>query len=123
MRQRAYLFQRLQAAKKIKAYTVQNVDNQQELDTNLEATKAVEVGAQQAIEERASMLRKAELENETLQVEIHQLKLEIAVLGTTKVKVEENGVRLKLELEQTKVNFVKDKKELGTCSSMAIATI
>ena len=39
------------------------------------------------------------------------------------MKVEENGVWLKLELEQTKVNFVKDKKELGTCSSMAIATI
>lgn len=123
MRQRAYLFQQLQAAKKIKAYTAQNVDNQQELDTNLEATKAVEVGAQQAVEERASMLRKAELENETLQVEIHQLKLEIAVLGLTKVKVEENGVWLKLELEQTKVNFVKDKKELETCSSMAITTI
>lgn len=47
-----------------------------------------------------------------LQVEICQLKLDKVVLGTSKTKVEEEGAQLKLELEQTKTDSIKEKKEL-----------
>ena len=75
------------------------MDEQQELRANLEAVKVAKTIAQKAAKEEMSLLRKVELENEALQVEIHQLKLDNATLGMSKVKVKEKCIRLKLELE------------------------
>ena len=88
------------------------MDEQQELRANLEAVKVAKTIAQKAAKEEMSLLRKVELENEALQVEIHQLKLDNATLGMSKVKVKEKCIRLKLELEQIKVGFAKEKKKL-----------
>ena len=53
-----------------------------------------------------------ELKNGVLQAEIHQLKLDMATLESSKTKTEEEGVQLKSELEQTMFGFAKEKKKL-----------
>ena len=88
------------------------MDEQQELRANLEAAKVAKTIAQKVTKEGMSLLRKVELENEALQVEIHQLKLDNATVGMSKAKVKEKCIRLKLELEQIKVGFAKEKKKL-----------
>ena len=60
------------------------------------------------------MLRKVKLENKALQAEICQLKLDNVVLGFIRAKDEEEYTQLKVELEETKTEFVKKKKELET---------
>lgn len=62
------------------------------------------------IEEETSLLRKTELENEAFQAKILQLKLDNIALRTSKAKADEKCVRLKLELKQARVSFVKEKK-------------
>lgn len=57
------------------------------------------------------MLRKVKLENKALQAKICQLKLDNVVLGFIMAKDEEECIQLKVELEETKADFVK-KKEL-----------
>lgn len=64
------------------------------------------------IKDRTSLLRKTKLENEALQAEIRQLKLDNTTLGTSKAKAKETSTWLKLELDQTRVGFAKKKNEL-----------
>ena len=45
------------------------------------------------------MLRNAKLENEALQVEVRQLKLDNVALGFTKSKAEKESNQLKLKLD------------------------
>lgn len=47
-----------------------------------------------------------------LQIEIHQLKLDMTTLESSKVRTEEESAQLKLKLEQTVFSFAKEKKEL-----------
>lgn len=70
MRQYSDLLQRLQATKKIRAYIAQNMIRQQKLHEELEMAKAVEATTWKVAEEGANLLRKAELENESLKVKI-----------------------------------------------------
>lgn len=57
------------------------------------------------------MLRKVKLENKALQAKVCQLKLDNVVLGFIRATDEEECIQLKVELEETKTDFVK-KKEL-----------
>lgn len=59
-----------------------------------------------------SLLHKAELENEALQMEVCSLKLDNASLGSAKGQVKEKSTQLKLELVQVWVSIVKENKEL-----------
>ena len=84
----------------------------QELCVELEATKAVTVVTRKATKKGVDLLKKAELDNKTLQAKVRQLELENAFLSSAKAKVEENGTQLKLDLKQSQPNFVKRKKKL-----------
>ena len=78
----------------------------------MEATKAVTVVTRKATKKGVDLLKKAELDNKTLQAKVRQLELENAFLSSAKAKVEENGAQLKLDLKQSQPNFVKRKKKL-----------
>lgn len=97
---------------KIRAYTTQNMDDHQELQAHLEATKAAKAAARKMAKEWTSVLRKAKLENEALQAKIRRLKSDNIALRTSKAKTKEASARLKLELDQTRVGFAKEKNEL-----------
>uniref|UniRef100_F6HT27 Uncharacterized protein n=1 Tax=Vitis vinifera TaxID=29760 RepID=F6HT27_VITVI len=60
-----------------------------ELSAKLEMTKTVEVIARKAIVKGTGLLRKPEMKNDMLQVEIHQLKLDMATTESSKTKFEE----------------------------------
>ena len=61
--------------------------------------KTVEIVAWKAAKGGANMLRNAKLENEALQVEVRQLKLDNVALGFTKSKAEKESNQLKLKLD------------------------
>ena len=88
------------------------MDDQQELQAHLKATKAAKAAARKMAKEWTSVLRKAKLENEALQAEIRQLKSDNTTLGASKAKTKVVSARLKLELDQTRVDFAKEKNEL-----------
>lgn len=62
--------------------------------------------------ESAGLLRKLEFKNDMFQAKIHQLKLDMVVLESSKARTKEESARLKLKLKQTMSNFAKEKKEL-----------
>ena len=70
MRQCSHLFEWLKAIEKIKAYTAHGIDCQNELSAKLETTKIVEVIAWKAAVKGTGLLRKAEMNNDMLQVKI-----------------------------------------------------
>lgn len=88
------------------------MDCQKELLVKLKIAKAAKATAQNAAVERVGLLRKIELNNDMLQVKIHQLKLDMATIESSKVKAEEKGAQLKWKLERTMSGFAKEKKEL-----------
>lgn len=75
-------------------------------------TKATEIVAWKVAVEGASLLRKVELKNDMFQAKIHQLKLDMAALESSKAKIEEKSARLKLKLKHTMSSFAKENKEL-----------
>lgn len=49
--------------------------------------------------ESAGLLRKVELKNDMFQAKIHQLKLDMVVLESSKARTKEESARLKLKLK------------------------
>lgn len=112
MRQHSRLFEQLKATEKIKAYMAHGSDYQKELLTKLEVAKAIEVATQKVTVKGMGLLRKTELKNDMLQIEIRQLKLDMTTLESSKARTEEESAQLKSKLEQTVFGFAKEKKEL-----------
>lgn len=62
----AHFFQRLEAAKKIRAYMAQNLEREDKFHVELEMAKAPTMSVRKAVEEEVELLKRAELENEAL---------------------------------------------------------
>lgn len=92
----------------------QNLEREDKFHVELEMAKAPAMSVWKAVEEEVELLKKAELENEALQKEIRQLKLDNSTIKSAKAKSEEEGTQVKLELEQAQANFVKEKNDLET---------
>ena len=78
----------------------------------MDVAKTVTTATRKHAKEGANLFRKAELENEVLQMEVCSLKLDNTSLGSSKAQMKEKSTRLKLELEQLRVGIVKENKEL-----------
>ena len=91
IRQHSHFFEQLMAAKKIRAYMAHGEDYQKKLSAKLEKIKAAEATTQKVVVEGTNLLRKAELKNDMLQVEICQLKLDMAALKSSKTITEEKS--------------------------------
>lgn len=78
----------------------------------METKKAIEATTQKAAEEGVGLLRKVKLENEALQANVQQLKLENVTLSFAKAKAEEEGIWLNLDLDQNQADFIKEKRTL-----------
>ena len=78
----------------------------------MDVAKTVTTATRKHAKEGANLFRKAELENEVLQMEVCSLKLDNTSLGSSKAQMKEESTRLKLELEQVRVGIVKENKEL-----------
>lgn len=112
MKQHSHIFERLKVVEKIRAYTTHSADCQNELSTKLETTKATEAVERKYVVEDANLLRKIKMKNDILQTKIYQLRLDIAVLGSSKARIEEEIAQLKLDLKQAESSFAKEKKKL-----------
>lgn len=66
MQQHAHIFHRQEAAETMRAYVAHNMDENEDLLSNLETTKSKAVAARKLDKERAGILRKVEEEKEVV---------------------------------------------------------
>ena len=74
------------------------MDRSEALLASLETTKSEVAATRRIVEEWVNLLRKAEEENEAIQVEAHRLVKENEAMEVSKKKIEEETERLKQEL-------------------------
>ena len=67
MRQRAHFFRRLEAVEIMKTYVVHNMDENEDLLASLEKAKSEAVATQNLAEKWIGLLRKALVENKSIQ--------------------------------------------------------
>ena len=91
MWQHAPLFYRLETVETMRAYFAHNMNKNEDLFANLETTQSEAVAAQKLVEEEANLLRKAEEEKETVQIEARRLAEKKKTMAVDKNKPEKKA--------------------------------
>ena len=112
MQERTHLFYWLEAIETMRAYIAHNMDGSEDLHARLKMIESKVVVARKLAKKGASLLRKAEEENEAAQAEACRLAEKKKTMEAGKKKAEEEAKWLRQELQELRVGFVVQEEKL-----------